>query len=61
MPDDAQLCGIWTGTSTATFLGPVAALAAFLPLAGLTWVLAWSHASASRALLGLTATRASRS
>ena len=52
MPDDAQLYGIWTGTSTTTtLLGPVVAIAAFVPLAWLTRGKALAHAHLARLLL----------
>jgi signal transduction histidine kinase len=52
MPDDAQLYGIWEGASTtSTLLGPVLAIAAYLPLAWATWTLARAHAGTSRVLL----------
>jgi signal transduction histidine kinase len=55
MPDDAQLYGLWTGTSTTeTLLGPVLAIAVFVPLAWITRGLALGHAGVSRLLLGPT-------
>jgi signal transduction histidine kinase len=52
MPSDAQLFGLWTDTSTAqTFLGPVIALALFVPIAWLTRATALAHAGVSRLLL----------
>jgi signal transduction histidine kinase len=52
MPNDANLFGFWTPGSTAeTFIGPAIAIAAFVPLAWLTRVLALAHAGVSELLL----------
>jgi signal transduction histidine kinase len=53
MPDDAQLYGLWTGTSTATtFFGPLIAIVVFAPFAWLTRAVALAHTGVARMLLG---------
>jgi signal transduction histidine kinase len=55
MPGDAQLYGLWQDTTTAqTFLGPLLAIALYVPIAWLTRALALAHARMSAWLLAPT-------